>query len=182
MAQSPNVMVEIKLTPSMKKDYLKSDIHEVASNPTFNEQFEFGLTFEEARNQSLLLFLVYMDKFSHPFCVGEITHPLDHLDMEKINSSKEEMIICREIQKRQTVNSVLDNNNKDKEKNEEGEDEDDDEDEDKKRMRMMMRMKNKIWRMRMMIMMMIMIMMIILMMMMMMMMKMKMGMRMMRRG
>ena len=102
--QAPSVFMEVKLTPSMKKEFLKSDIHEMASNPNFNEQFEFGLTYEEAKKQSLILLLVYMDKYSHPFCVGEIVHPLDHLDSQRMDTVKEEMIICREIQKRQTVN------------------------------------------------------------------------------
>ena len=47
--QAPSVFMEVKLTPSMKKEFLKSDIHEMASNPNFNEQFEFGLTYEEAK-------------------------------------------------------------------------------------------------------------------------------------
>lgn len=100
---SPNVFLELKLIPAMKKDILKTDIHERNANPNLNEVFEFGLPYEVVKKQNLSFTLMYMDKFSHPFPVGELTHHLDHLEMVGSETVREEMIVCREMQRLQQV-------------------------------------------------------------------------------
>lgn len=100
---SPNVFLELKLIPAMKKDILKTDIHERNANPNLNEVFEFGLPYDVVKKQNLNFTLMYMDKFSHPFPVGELTHHLDHLEMTGAGTAREEMIVCREIQRLQQV-------------------------------------------------------------------------------
>ena len=102
---SPNVFLELKLVPAMKKDILKTDIHERNANPNLNEAFEFGLPYDVVKKQNLSFTLMYMDKFSHPFPVGELTHHLDHLEMVGSGTVREEMIVCREIQRLQQVRS-----------------------------------------------------------------------------
>ncbi|KAK3735090.1 hypothetical protein QZH41_011260, partial [Actinostola sp. cb2023] len=99
MGQVPDVYMESKLSPTMKNGQLKTEIHERTSHPTFNEIFEFGLSYEEIRKQTLHFTVCYMDRYSHPFTVGEVTHALDHLDKGEADILKEEMIVCREIQK-----------------------------------------------------------------------------------
>ena len=100
---SPNVFLELKLVPAMKKEILKTDIHERNSNPNFNEIFEFGLPYDLVKQQNLSFTVMYMDKFSHPFPVGEVTHHLDHLERVGGETVREEMIVCREIQRLQQV-------------------------------------------------------------------------------
>ncbi|XP_078376802.1 synaptotagmin-7-like [Oculina patagonica] len=100
---SPNVFLELKLVPAMKKEILKTDIHERNANPNLNEVFEFGLPYDVVKQQNLSFTLMYMDKFSHPFPVGEVTHHLDHLEMVGAETVREEMIVCREIQRLQQV-------------------------------------------------------------------------------
>ncbi|KAM7430631.1 hypothetical protein ABFA07_018675 [Porites harrisoni] len=100
---SPNVFLELKLIPAMKKEILKTDIHERNANPNLNEVFEFGLPYEVVKKQNLSFTLMYMDKFSHPFPVGELTHHLDHLEMVGSETVREEMIVCREMQRLQQV-------------------------------------------------------------------------------
>ena len=87
----------------MKKEILKTDIHERNANPNLNEVFEFGLPYDVVKQQNLSFTLMYMDKFSHPFPVGEVTHHLDHLEMVGTGTVREEMIVCREIQRLQQV-------------------------------------------------------------------------------
>lgn len=87
----------------MKKEILKTDIHERNSNPNFNEIFEFGLPYDLVKQQNLSFTVMYMDKFSHPFPVGEVTHHLDHLERVGGETVREEMIVCREIQRLQQV-------------------------------------------------------------------------------
>lgn len=103
VGDSPNVFLELKLVPAMKKDILKTDIHERNANPNLNEIFEFGLPYDLVRKQNLSFTLMYMDKFSHPFPVGELTHHLDHLEVVGAGTVREEIIVCREIQKLQQV-------------------------------------------------------------------------------
>ncbi|XP_015772245.1 PREDICTED: synaptotagmin-7-like [Acropora digitifera] len=98
---SPNVFLELKLVPAMKIEILKTDIHERNANPNLNEVFEFGLPYEVVRKQNLSFTLMYMDKFSHPFPVGELSHYLDHLEMVRGETLGEEIIVCREMQKLQ---------------------------------------------------------------------------------
>ena len=100
---SPNAFLELRLLPAMKKDVLKTDIHERNANPNLNEAFQFGLPYDAVKKQNLNLTLMYMDKFSHPFPVGEVTHPLDHLEVAGTEIVREEMIVCREIQRLQQV-------------------------------------------------------------------------------
>lgn len=103
LGEAPNIFMEIQLTPVMKADILKTEIHERNANPNFNEVFEFELPYDVIRKQSLHFSLIYMDKYSHPFTVGDVIHPLDHLEQESSGVLKEEMIVCREIQKLQKV-------------------------------------------------------------------------------
>ena len=103
---SPNVFLELKLIPAMKKEILKTDIHERNANPTLNEAFEFGLPYDVVKQQNLSFTLMYMDKYSHPFPVGEVTHHLDHLEMTGTDTVREEMIVCREIQRLQQVSGI----------------------------------------------------------------------------
>ena len=104
---SPNVFLELRLVPAMKKEILKTDIHERNANPNLNEVFEFGLPYDVVKQQNLSFTLMYMDKFSHPFPVGEVTHHLDHLEMVGAGTVREEMIVCREIQRLQQVRGLL---------------------------------------------------------------------------
>ena len=104
---SPNVFLELKLVPAMKKEILKTDIHERNANPNLNEVFEFGLPYDVVKQQNLSFTLMYMDKFSHPFPVGEVAHHLDHLEMVGAGTVREEMIVCREIQRLQQVRGLL---------------------------------------------------------------------------
>lgn len=104
---SPNVFLELKLVPAMKKEILKTDIHERNANPNLNEVFEFGLLYDVVKQQNLSFTLMYMDKFSHPFPVGEVTHHLDHLEMVGAGTAREEIIVCREIQRLQQVRGLL---------------------------------------------------------------------------
>ncbi|XP_048580107.1 synaptotagmin-6 isoform X2 [Nematostella vectensis] len=99
LGQAPDVFMEVRLSPAMKNSQLKTEIHERASHPTFNEVFEFGLPYDEIKTQTLHLSLQYMDKYSHAFSVGEVVHPLDHLEHEQETLLREEMIVCREILK-----------------------------------------------------------------------------------
>lgn len=91
----------------MKKEILKTDIHERNANPNLNEVFEFGLPYDVVKQQNLSFTLMYMDKFSHPFPVGELAHHLDHLEMVGAGIVREEMIVCREIQRLQQVRGLL---------------------------------------------------------------------------
>jgi len=100
---SPNVFLELKLVPAMKKEILKTDIHERNANPNLNEVFEFGLPYDVVKAQNLSFTLMYMDKFSHPFPVGELSHHLDHLEMVGAETVREEIIVCREMQRLQQV-------------------------------------------------------------------------------
>ena len=100
---SPNVFLELKLVPAMKREILKTDIHERNANPNLNEVFEFGLPYDVVRKQNLSFTLMYMDKFSHPFPVGELSHYLDHLEVVGGETLGEEIIVCREMQKLQQV-------------------------------------------------------------------------------
>lgn len=100
---SPNVFLELKLVPAMKKEILKTDIHERNANPNLNEVFEFGLPCDVVKKQNLSFTLMYMDKFSHPFPVGELSHHLDHMEMTGNGTVREEMIVCREMQRLQQV-------------------------------------------------------------------------------
>ena len=104
--EAPNVSMEIQLQPIMKKDILKTEIHERNANPVFNEVFAFELSHDVVKQQVLRFTLIYMDKYSHAFSVGEVTHPLDHLEQEHSGALREEMIVCREIQKLKKVSTV----------------------------------------------------------------------------
>lgn len=63
MSQAPDVYMEAKLTPTMTSGQLKTEIHERTSHPSFNEIFDFGLSYEEIRKQTLQFTVCYMDRY-----------------------------------------------------------------------------------------------------------------------